>query len=475
VRGDWLVGLIAPLPALIALLVFGAVETPDSGGYISYAEQLLAGPLPSGAALEAEAPAPVSLFRTIGYPALIAVFQALFGTGWKVALVFFQIVTHAALAVAAYRTAILLRLPRALALLAALLPSVGLGLVMQISILTDAVYAVLLGVAALLLVQAALRPAGGAPLIVGLLLAGAMLLREATLLVAVGFVPAVWIAARPGRRLRWFCLAFLPIIAVSACMAANNFARSGYPVVTTSRQVVMVQAVLPLIKQGLLVFDGDDLFDRTARDTLRGDDYTMINELNRKLFLAGLTAPEIAEEATRRYLRAWVRFPTAMLIAALGRYRDHYVALPFHPLNTIRYLAAYAGSPRPVLTTPLLLWENLKGGDIGAAAWLLIDVTTRLIGTLIGLFALVAPFLLMRRNDERGPALFGTWLICASCVAVYLPVHLDIRYLVPLIPLHCLLGATLWHAYGAQWRFGSSLRGVARLETGHVLSHQSAS
>ena len=446
-RGDWHVGPLAALPALIALAIFGAIETPDSGGYISFAEQLRAGPLPSGAALLAEAPAPVSLFRTAGYPALIAIFQSLFGAGWKVALVLFQIATYAALAVTAYRTAIVLSLPRALALLAALVPSVGLGLVVQISILTDAVYAALLGGAALLLVQAALRPAGGAPLIVGLLLAGAMLLREATLFIAVGFVPAVWLAARAGRRLQSLCLAFLPIIAVVACMAGSNFARSGHPVVTTSRQVVMVQAVLPLIRQGLPVFDGDDLFDRTARETLRGDDYSRISELNGKLFLAGLTAPEIADQATRRYVRAWLRFPVAMGVATIGRYRDHFIALPFHPLNTIRYLAAYADLPRPQITIPLVLWENLKRGDIGAAAWLTIDVTARLIGTLIGLFALAAPFLLMRRNDERGVALLGTWLICASCVAVYIPVHLDIRYLVPLIPLQCLLGATLWHAY----------------------------
>ena len=454
-RGGWHVGLLAALPALIALAIFGAIETPDSGGYISYAEQLRAGPLPSGAALLAEAPAPVSLFRTAGYPALIAISQSLFGAGWKVALVLFQIATHAALAVTAYRTAIVLSLPRALALLAALVPSVGLGLVVQISILTDAVYAALLGGAALLLVQAALRPAGGAPLIVGLLLAGAMLLREATLFIAVGFVPAVWLASRAGRRLHSLCLAFLPIIAVVACMAGSNFARSGHPVVTTSRQVVMVQAVLPLIRQGLPVFDGDDLFDRTARETLRGDDYSRISELNGKLFLSGLTAPEIADQATRRYLRAWMRFPVAMGVATIGRYRDHFLALPFHPLNTIRYLAAYADLPRPEITIPLVLWENLKRGDIGAAAWLMIDVATRLIGTLIGLFALAAPFLLMRRNDERGVALLGTWLICASCVAVYIPVHLDIRYLVPLIPLHCLLGATLWHAYSPRWRFGS--------------------
>ena len=35
-RGDWHVGLLAALPALIALAIFGAIETPDSGGYISF-------------------------------------------------------------------------------------------------------------------------------------------------------------------------------------------------------------------------------------------------------------------------------------------------------------------------------------------------------------------------------------------------------------------------------------------------------
>jgi hypothetical protein len=360
-----------------------------------------------------------------------------------VALVLFQIAMHAALGVTAYRTAILLRLPRPLALLAALLPSIGLSLVVQISILTDAIYAALLGGAALLLIQATLRPAGASPLIVGLLLAGAMLLREATLLIAVGFVPAIWLAFPADRRLRAFSVSFLPILIVSGSMAAIGFARSGYLVIATTPQVVMVQALLPLIKQELPVFDGDDLFDRSARDTLRGDDYSRINELNRKLFVAGLTAPEIADVAKRRYLRAWLRFPVAMLVATLGRYRDHFLALPFHPLNTIRYLAVYAGFPRPVITSPTVLWENLKGGDIGAAAWLLVDATTRLIGTLIGLFAFAAPFILKRRNDDRATALLGTWLICAACVAVYIPVHLDIRYLVPLNPLHCLLGATL--------------------------------
>jgi hypothetical protein len=213
VRGKLVVGLVAPLPALVAFLSYGAIETPDSAGYISYAEQLRAWILPSGTALLKEAPAPVSLYRTPGYPAAIAVMQSLFGAAWKAALVLLQIIAHAALAVTVYRTAVLLRLSKSLAIFVALLPSIGLGLVMQISLLTDAIYAALLGCAALWLVLATVRPTRMAPVTVGVALAGAMLLREATMFIAVGFAPAVWIASRPGSRLRWFCSAFLPLIA----------------------------------------------------------------------------------------------------------------------------------------------------------------------------------------------------------------------------------------------------------------------
>jgi len=441
------VGSVAPLPALFAFLIYGALETPDTGGYISYAEQLRAWALPSGIALLKEAPAPISLFRTPGYPALIAVMQLLFGTAWKTTLVLLQIMAHVALAVTVYRSAVLLRLSKSLAIFVALLPSVGLGLVIQVSLLTDAIYAALFGFAALWLVQAAVRPSRVAPVAVGIALAGAMLLREATMFIAVGFAPAVWIASRPGSRLRWFCFAFLPIITVVTWMAGTNYARSGYPVVTTSPQLVMVQAVLPLVKQGLPVFDGEDLYDRTARDTLQGGEYAMIDELNRKLFLAGLTAPEMAEAATRRYFRAWWRFPGAMFIATFSRYRDHFLALAFYPSITFRYLDVHAGLPRPEFADPARLWKKFKRGNRRAGAWLLLDVVMRVIGMTIGLAALAAPFLVMNQHDDRGRVLLGVWLICASCVAVYLPVHLDIRYLVPLIPLQCLLAATLWDAF----------------------------
>src|SRR5262245_56209683 len=85
-------------PVIVAFLTYGAIEAPDSGGYISYAEQLRSGNLPTDAALLKESPEPISLYRTPGYPALIAVTQSLFGTAWKATLVLLQIIAHAALA-----------------------------------------------------------------------------------------------------------------------------------------------------------------------------------------------------------------------------------------------------------------------------------------------------------------------------------------------------------------------------------------
>jgi hypothetical protein len=441
-RSEWIVGPLAALPVLTVLAVFGPIDTPDSSGYVNFAEQILSGQLRTGNELLTEATIPVSLYRTPGYPALIAGFQYLFGNGWKVALVLLQICVSSLLAIAAYRTAVSLALPRPLALLVSLLPSVSIGLVMQVSIMTDAVYAVLFGCAALLLVQAVFHSSSRTPLYVGLLLATAMSLREATVFIAIAFVPAIWIAAGAGRRVRWLCLSLLPQLAVAACLMAANYIRSGYAVVTTSPQIVMVQALLPLDRQGLPLFPDDTLFDRTARETLRGDDYNSIFELNDKLFLAGLSAPQIAAEARHCYFRTWRRFPVAMVLASIGRYHGRYLAIPVQPLNAARLLLLYSGHPSSKISNPGGLWHDAQRGSGSAAFWLVVYGATWVIGTVIGLLAAGAPFLLLRRGDHRTPALLGAWLICVGFIAVYLLVHLNERYLVPLIPLQGLLAGT---------------------------------
>jgi hypothetical protein len=519
-RTEWIAipatALLAALPVLAALAVFGVIETPDSPGYIAYAAQLRHA-LPTGPALLREAPAPITLFRMGGYPVLLAALQSL-TPHWRLATVLLQIAALSALAAASRRAALRLGAAPGPALAAALLPATGFGVVVQLCILTDALYAALAAGAALALAtpptrttpstppgRASLRPA----LAAGLMLALATTLREATPLLALAYLPLALLpdpaaphsaVPRRGRRtvpvpLLHALLVVLPALSVAAAQIAWNVGRGAGPVLTTSRQTVMVQAVLPLLRRhpDLLAPEpsapplpapgrpasppspatpdaaADATFDAAARATIGAGEYGRIDDLHRQLFAAGLDAPAMASAAGRLYRRAWLRHPGAMLLATLGNLRHEFLALPFQPVDTVGALMVYAGWPRPAFDRLNVEWSALRHAPsastrAAAALWIAADVLTRLLGSLIALAAILSPWLPAawwpaHRRAAAGPApaprrpalppdtlrrLRGLWLVCAGFVALYAPVHVEPRYLVPIVPLACIIAACAW-------------------------------
>ncbi|MGI3777229.1 MAG: hypothetical protein ACRYGC_08035, partial [Janthinobacterium lividum] len=418
-------------------------ETPDSPGYIAYAGQLH-GTLPAGTALLRESPSPITLFRMGGYPALLAALQSL-TPHWRLATVLLQIAALSTLAAATHHAAHRLGAPPARALAAALLPATGFGVVVQLCILTDALYAALAAGAALLL---AARPGFRPALAAGLMLALATTAREATPLLALAYLPLACLAERApaARRLACALLLLAPPFATAAAQVAWNTQRGAGPVLTTSRQTVMVQAVLPLLRRhpDLLAPDtptpGDARFDAAARDTVGGGEYARIDDLHRRLFAEGMDAPAMARAASRLYRRAWLTHPAPMLLATVGNLRHEFLALPFQPLDTVGALMVYAGWPRPAFDRLNVEWAALRQGSATAALWIAADVLTRLLGTAIACLAIAAPWLRGTPPDTRR-RLLGLWLVCAGFVALYAPVHLEPRYLVPIVPLACLIAA----------------------------------
>ena len=454
--GGWMttlvVALIASVPALLAFATFGLIETPDSPGYLAYSEMLRAGPLPEGEALLRSSPAPVALMRTAGYPVVLVALQALAPQAWPLLLVALQVAGQAAIAALAYRTGLVLGLRPWLAALAALMPATGFSVVVQIALLTDALYATLVTGAALALLHGALTGGGLRRLaLAGGLLGLATFMREATPFLALGFLPAAAILAGRGRRLLGMGLVLAPVLLATAWLLADNARRSGHAILSTTRQIVMVQAVLPLLERGVPVYDGDDLFDRTVRETVVGVGYRGIDEMHARLFRAGMTAPEMAALASDRYWRAWRRYPMEMLRGMMVRFPIKILAGTFQPVDTVAELPRQIGLPRPAYGQPALLWQDVAGGSALALLILLALVGGRSIGYATGLLALVAPLLLARHDSRRLP-LLGTWLICAVFIMVYLPVHLEQRYLVPIIPLTCLLGVVGAQAVWARRR-----------------------
>lgn len=452
-RATGLVVLASLVAPLLALLAFGPMMTPDSPTYLAYAEALRAGPLPEGEALLRQASSPATLFRTPGYPAVIAMLQAVSPTGWVGLLVALQMAAQAGVAGLAHRVALALGLRPWMAAAAALMPALGVTIAMQVAVMTDAFYGALASSAALLLLRAGLR--GGSlrdVALAGLLLGAGLLVREATAYLVLAFLPAAAIAAGRalGRRIIGVGLVLAPVLLSAGWLMTENHRRSGHAVLSTTKQIVMVQAVLPLLARGVPVFDGDDLFDRTVRDHVVPRGYQGLDAMNAALFAAGMTAPEIAAVAGDRYWRAWRQHPAEMLRAMMIRTPVKLFQIGFMPVDAVAELHLRFDRPRPWYGRIDAIMDRLKGGSAAALAALLALSGSRAIALALAGAAMLAPLLL--RRDPRFPAMLGAWLICGGFLGVYVPVHVEQRYLMPVAPLLVLVGMVVldaaWRALG---------------------------
>lgn len=449
-----MVGVLAAIPALVVMAITGPFETPDSGGYLYYAKLLATGPLPSGEALLNAGYSPIPLYRIIGYPAVIASTQYLAPGNWPYLLLALQISAQSFLAVYSYRVALALGLKPLLAFLAALMPTVGSVAVFQSAIMTDALFGALYGGAMLVLMRASLPDVVRGQIrnlsLAGVLLGIAATIREATPFLIVGLLPAAFIVAGKGRRILGLVALVGPTLLVAALLMADHYRRSGHAVLSTSKQIVMVQALLPLIARGVPVFEGEELFDRLARETITNNDYFGVHRLNAKLHAEGMTAPEIAREASVRYARAWRQYPLEMIRASIARLPIKMLWITFMPVDTAADVYRQTGEPRPWFGRPEMLWSAFMNGSISAfIIWALLMVG-RFIGLAVMLGAIFAP-LALTSFDRRRTAMTTAWLASGVFVGVYLPVHLEQRYLIPIVPVLCLLGVVAWQTAIARW------------------------
>ncbi len=434
--------LLAALPSLAALLLYGTIETPDSTGYIAYATQIRTLSLPTGQALLHSAAGNISLFRMGGFPALLAALQIAFPSGWKLALALAQIVANSGVAVACYFTARRLGITRHYALAAALLPSIGFVVIMNLCILTDALYSAAVAGAACALV---LRPDWRGALLAGLLLAAGTTFREATIYLVVAFLP---LALLTRRHLLCVLLVVLPVWGIAGAQIAWNMERGAGPVLTTVQQLVMVQALLPLIHDHVPVYADNPSFAAAAVHTIDLGGYARIDAFEAALTSDGLTAPQIATEASREYVMAWLHYPLRMAGATLGDFRKAYLFMPFQPLETIATIQQYKTGIRPAFDLMNVQAQALRAGRPGALLWIIAVEGCQVIGTAIALIGLIAPW-----RIKGAWTLRALWCLPVGMAGLYMPVHLEPRYLAPVVPVICILaaaGASRWMPGGTR-------------------------
>ena len=451
---------------LSALLAFGPTMMPDSAGYIGYADAIIAGSF-RHVDLDGEV-IPVVLARPIGYPAIIAAAKIVAGGDWPWAIVLLQFAASMCATGMVYRLARMLRLGVWAALGVAAAQATSMQFVVDQAVLSDGLCASAMTIAACIASAIVLRrepPRLGRSLGIGTLIVVAFLMRDVIEFIAIGFIPMAAAAAmteRSGlRKCAAFALVFLPLILAQRGYSEWNRARVGAGIVTTVSQWTLFDALGNASQYDPTIFSGSAPIDATGRRVFKsfeiGDELSEAFEANNILHREyGWSAVRIAHEISVAYLRAWQHHPLAMARHMLISFSEMQLHQAVRPTETVR---------------DMLLWNTGSDDDFARERavrdgnWWMIPavIVHRLAETIsVGIFAafvLITPLRLVRDGlTAETRACAGLLFSYLVLVVLYAAVHLEPRYLVPVVAGSIVVGAAnlAWLLARYRGRMGAS-------------------
>jgi hypothetical protein len=450
-----LLTLAAILALKLTLLAISApIMTPDSGGYLGYSNMMLS----SSAWLHDAGVTSTAIsepaLRMVGYPLLMSGARLLAGGEWGWLLAILQI---------AFAVSVLLRLcalqrPLGLSPGAMLFVVVAIAtsssLVLDNTMLTDSAHASLitLAITALLLPALSGRPLGAwAALGVGLLLVIAFLLREALVYLWLPMLPLLALAIGTKRRFAVAALVLLPLAAAIVGYSAWNKQRAGTAFVTTGAQTALLHPIVVASGYDPGIFAGETPLDEAARQTVNAHDFTDVIYMNLRLFSEfHMTGPQISAAVYRKYFASWRGHPLAMARTVLANLRPNQAFLLFRPIDALR---------------EYILWATGRPSELGrrksvAADWHMLPLFVlsqlcRVASTvLFAAFLFGSPWRAWRdgRRSAAARAGLAVWLLYLGWYAIYAVVHVETRYMAPVLPFAVLFGVAnlLW-----LWRRGT--------------------
>ncbi len=404
--------IVLAVAKISGLFAYGPLLQPDSGDYIGYANTILTdtdwlhdGGMDVGAA-------PQTVFRSFGYPLLIAAATLVVGDGALHLVVLVQIAVSLCATIMVYRLGVTLLRHTTLALLAAAGHALSVTITYDQHILTDSLFNALCVIGFTVPINGFLRrtsPRLRVLLGLGAILGYACLVRGIGVYVLALILPAyagwLWVTRddwlRTGLRLVAFVLPL--IIVIGGVMAWNNY-RTGYVFFTTGAQYVLIQSLVIIERRGTPIFDGEEPIDKLARKYLKTYEYKEVGLVTRGLFNEyGIDAYHSAKMHTRKYLSALARHPMALLYHGVRQYEESLIYQFFGVMDSAQIYLKFAYGERPWPGTKEL-WRRIKAdGDPGDIAVLVALSAFRGIAwatfllLLIGLPLLVGRALWARR------------------------------------------------------------------------------
>lgn len=428
---------------------YGPVPVNDTALYEAFAQMLLQDDW-SWQYTFFDDPTPVTGLRMIGYPSLLALAQIAAGDAWRHAIVGLQI--GASLGSVAVATLWIYRLSDSpiRAIIAGLSLAIGQSAIYDTLLLPDSLFSSL---AIMILCTLCGRGAPGqsGPAISTALLCGAgvaamSLLRANGVHIAILFLPLafLWLTqARANRISRALALILPVVITVQVYMFWNQY-RTGVRFLSTSAQIVAFQPLYEMAQHGTNVFTDDSVLSRTVRETTTSFDYSDIGVLNRRLKAEhGWTSVEVAQAGTEAFINAALTEPLALLGNAGHAFGFSVIRSLFNPALAVSE-GHHLITAQRLFPGASKIFKSLNTQSAGTILYAVIYSVGAIASTvLFASFLIAAPFKCLRQGNRRDSlSILALWSGTLAMFAYYSLIHLEIRYILPAIPV--VVGVGLW-------------------------------
>lgn len=453
-RNLYISAILAIFLFKIALVIaWGPGMAPDTFGYTEFADLIFEG---SGWLTNAELDSgamPTTVFRIMGYPFIIAGAQLIAAEYWQWVVILLQYLLTAFSLISLARLISELGLRPLVGAFCLLSSGLSFSLLLDNMILTDSLAA---SVFIIVLSENAIASLREKPfgyvqaLISGVLIALAFLVREGVAILSILFVVPFLVRAFLAKEKRWHSCAaiaafFVPLLLTTQIYKAWNENRTGYSFVTTGAQTVYLSGLVDAAEKDQKIFSGDEAIDVTAREKLKNYSFSEVLAIQGSLFAQGYVAPELASLSKRKYFESWVEFPSSMLRMTIGHVTEKYATMAFRPIGTVREAGLWVNGEKP--------WPDYRElrksmfEDVGAFALVVGEMVERVIAISITISFVIVPLiwlvrLCLGKKPEKREVLvcFALWAVYFGVLFAHALVHLETRYLTPVVPFSIVIG-----------------------------------
>lgn len=436
------------------VLFFGPLETPDTIGYIAFANMILSSDTKwiHDAGLY-QSSINLSTFRTIGYPIIIALTEFFSGKNFKVLLVILQSSLTTISCAYMYIFIYSLCSKKWPAIISVFFIGIFHTTLWDISLLTDSFFASFYMLLFSILSYNLLKkniPSKKQSLLLSFCFIGLILLRSNGLFVILTLLPLIAFLIYFSKNISRIKIVFLIILFVPSLFTMLtyytwNFYRSGNVFVSTGGQTVLLQPLFRMVKNGVDVFDEDNILDNTVKEHARNYDFSEIITVNQVLFEKyGWSGLKISEENYKKYFSTIKKYPIQFIMLILNQFNTKVITSLINPIFLSDYFYWHATNERHLFPSSSIFFKNFNQWDtlyvflFGS----LLVIFSALSIILFLIFTFIIPCVIIRQW-KKSSHLFALLLSLEICywgvVLMYAMTHLELRYLVGVMPIPIIL------------------------------------